>query len=194
MDLLKNRSISVATGRKEALHTLAEAIVSDVKKQAFANVTFICTHNSRRSQLAELMLSHLLKSKGILTIKCYSGGTEATAFNYRMVKALEDYGIPLLKYGPEENPLYVADDNQYLFSKKYDDPFNPIKDFIAVTTCNHADENCPVIFGAQQRFHIAYKDPKHADDTAEESQVYSDKVIEIGAEMLIVAQFIREKL
>ena len=118
MEILKKHLKNISSDREIALKAVAKAIYQDVKSSGKAQVIFICTHNSRRSQLAELMLSHLLRLNNISHIYCYSGGTEATAFNHRMVKAVIDFGIPLLKYGPDSNPLYIANDTQYLFSKK----------------------------------------------------------------------------
>jgi arsenate reductase (thioredoxin) len=50
-------------------------------------------------------------------------------------------------------------------------------------TCSHADENCPFIPGAK-RIALTYDDPKDFDGTPEESGKYSERVNEIGREIL----------
>ena len=51
------------------------------------NLIFICTHNSRRSHMGQLWAQVAAFYYGIEHVYCYSGGTEATAFNPRSVKA-----------------------------------------------------------------------------------------------------------
>ena len=73
-----------------------------------------------------------------------------------------------------------------LFSKIYDGTPNPIKNFAAVITCNKADENCPLIPGADKRISIPYDDPKAFDDTVDEAKMYYKRSIQIATEMKYV--------
>jgi arsenate reductase len=82
-----------------------------------------------------------------------------------------------IRYSPDAPPLTV-------FSKKYDDPFNPAKDFAAIMTCSHADENCPFVPGAVKRIALTYNDPKDFDGTSKEAEKYRERVREIGREIL----------
>ncbi len=177
----------ISAERKEQLKNLSIIINESIKELGFAKINFICTHNSRRSQLAELLLHDLGRRKGLKQLHTYSGGTEATAFNYRMVDALRKSGYDIEMIGKEtSNPLYTYNnygEDHYFFSKKYDHSYNPGKDFIAVTVCSDADENCPLIHNCRERFHLGYEDPKKADDTDLENQAYSEKVQEIKSEM-----------
>ena len=70
------------------------------------------------------------------------------------------------------------------FSKKYDDPFNPQQDFVALMTCSQADGDCPYIPGAAARITIAYEDPKAYDGTPQEAQGYAARTHQVGREML----------
>ena len=126
----------------------------------------------------------------------YSGGTEATEFNYRMVDALKSAGFSVERKEGVENPTYVfeVDPSIGMFSKKYDDTVNPSSDFIAVMVCDEADEACPYIGGSSTRFSLRYKDPKYSDGTAAENKVYADKVDEVGREMLFMAKLLKESL
>jgi arsenate reductase len=152
-----------------------------------ARLTFIGTHNSRRSHFGQVWAAVAAHYFGMQNIETYSGGTEVTAFNPRAVAALERVGFEV-ETTKEENPhyrLYFAEDVESLlcFSKKYDDPANPQKDFIAIMTCSEADENCPFIPGAKHRFSLTYRDPKEADDAPQETNRYDERCRQIATEM-----------
>ena len=53
-------------------------------------------------------------------------------------------------------------------------------------TCNHADENCPLIAGAEQRIPVTYIDPKVSDNTPNQKQTYHERSIQIATEMKFV--------
>ncbi len=78
----------------------------------------------------------IIRQNGLTNITTYSGGTEATAFNPRAVRAMQDTGIDIIKQDTSSNPKYnitYADDVPAItaFSKKYSDSFNPQKDYSA---------------------------------------------------------------
>ncbi len=179
-------------GRKQELQALAQEIHNLIMDKNKAEVTFVCTHNSRRSQLAELWLRAACKYYDVENVQAFSGGTEATAFNERMVDAAVRFGFTILKEKSAQNPRYIArlsdsdPDEAIMFSKKYDDPFNPEKDFIAVMVCSQADRDCPFVPGAFSRVSLPYEDPKAFDDTVDETMAYDNKVREIGREILFM--------
>lgn len=182
-------SDQLSADRKQLLDQLSELILSSLKKEGLCNVTFICTHNSRRSQLAELWLSYYLSHYCIKDIYTYSGGTETTALNYRVANALDRFGFTMNKIGNQENPRYIIDGlDKVFFSKVYNDQFNPSNNYIAVMVCDQADDNCPIVHGAKNRFSLKYIDPKHSDNTDLESTTYDEKVLEIGREMCYLAR------
>lgn len=175
--------------RKELLESFAKYIEEKIVKDEPVNLTFICTHNSRRSHISQIWAQTAAEYYGIKNIYCFSGGTEATAFNPRAVKAMKKAGFKIEKQDDSENPVYFvhySDDKKPIkcFSKVYSDEFNPQKDFAAIMTCSDADENCPVVFGAEARFPIRYDDPKEFDDTDLEEEKYDERVEQIGREML----------
>jgi arsenate reductase len=153
-------------------------------------LNFICTHNSRRSHISQIWAQTAAHVYGIKNVGTYSGGTEATAFNPRAVTAMKQAGFEInTKQNDGQNPVYeVKFSNDAapltIFSKKYDDPFNPNKDFAAIMTCSHADENCPVVTGATTRIALTYNDPKDFDGTPLEATKYAERVREIGREIL----------
>ncbi|MCD8533594.1 MAG: hypothetical protein LR011_01905, partial [Verrucomicrobia bacterium] len=134
---------------QDAVHSMAQVIRQFPDDPL--RLTFICTHNSRRSHLSQV-LAQLAADyyfphppQPILT---YSGGTEATACNERTIRAFRKVGFSIVNMSGGDNPVYLL---QYaenrpvleLFSKVYDQAGNPEKDYVAFLTCDHANANCP---------------------------------------------------
>lgn len=189
VDHLKKRFDEISSERREILDTAANYIANTISENKIVQLIFICTHNSRRSHMTQIWAQTAAEYYKIPSVECFSGGTEATAFNPRAVKAISDAGFKIEQLDKTKNPMYLvhyAEDKQPLkcFSKVYSDEFNPSKNFAAVMTCSHADENCPVVFGAEQRFPIRYDDPKEFDGTDLEEAKYRERFEQIGVEML----------
>ena len=181
---------SISPERKEDLLELAAFISAQSKAGKPTQLTFICTHNSRRSHFGQVWAATAASWLGIENIKTFSGGTEATACNPRTISALERSGFHISKSG-ETNPQYsvsFADGTSPLlcFSKKYNDPANPASDFAAIMTCSQADKNCPIIPGASARIAIPYADPKVSDNTPDEAKTYDERSFQIATEMVFV--------
>lgn len=161
------------------------------RKDNDIRLIFICTHNSRRSHIAQIWAQTAAYHYNITGIRCFSGGTEETAFHPNAVKALEKAGFRIRKKSSGHNPVYsvyFSDEQKPVtaFSKLYNNPFNPQSDFVAVMTCSAANESCPFIPGTIFRIPVTYEDPEIFDQTDEADQRYFDKVREIGREMLYV--------
>jgi len=125
----------------------------------------------------------------ISNVIAYSGGTEVTAFNSRAVNAMEEMGFRITPTSTRENPIYEVRFSNTLFaingfSKKYNDRENPKSGFGAVMTCSHADQNCPLVEGADMRTTISFDDPKDFDGTAQEAEIYKERAYQIGREIL----------
>ncbi|MCS6929683.1 MAG: protein-tyrosine-phosphatase [Saprospiraceae bacterium] len=152
-------------------------------------LTFICTHNSRRSHLAQVWAQVVAHWMGLAPVECYSGGTEVTACNLRTVAALKRAGLEIVPITTGENPIYLIRYAEGVapiaaFSKIYDAPPNPREHFGAVMTCAQAEKNCPFVVGAERRFSLPYDDPKIADDTPQEGIIYDERCRQIAREML----------
>jgi len=168
------------------------------RKGGSAKLNFICTHNSRRSHIAQIWATAGAAYFGIPGVETYSGGTEATAFNPRAVAALQRAGFQIENSGGE-NPHYrvhfaEAQPPLRCYSKTFDDPANPKLGFAAIMTCSDADENCPFIPGAAFRLPLTYDDPKVADGTPEETARYDERVRQIGREILYTMQLAAQKM
>jgi len=183
------KSLSLAeipTERKKILHEIIDYIEHKAKLNEAVKLIFICTHNSRRSQLAQIWAQAAARYYNI-EASCYSGGIEVTAFNERAVEAIKRAGFKVSKEG-YDNPVYWINDSNTChplgaYSKLYDDRANPTTDFAAIMTCSDADKNCPVIAGAEVRIPLRYDDPKEFDDSPLETEKYDDRSNQIAKEM-----------
>jgi len=179
---------AISTERGEALTDLAEITANQLRESGKASLTFICTHNSRRSHLSQVTATVAAVFHDLAGIQCYSGGTEATACNPRTVAAFKRAGFEVEQTDENENPVYtigVATGGETLkaWSKVYNEDGNPAEGYIAVMTCTHADENCPIAGGASDRVSLPFTDPKESDDTPEEAITYDLRLREIGSQM-----------
>ncbi len=180
---------SIPADRKAELGRLAAFVRERGRKGETARLTFICTHNSRRSLLAQVWAqtaAHACRAHGV---ECYSGGASAAAFDPRAVAALERAGFRVETRGAGNNPVVAVRLGAELppvecFSKRYDQPPNPTRDFCAVMNCADNDQGCPVVLGAAERITIPYDDPKAADGTPAETAVYDECCRQIAREML----------
>ena len=178
---------AISSERLKLLDEMATYLRAKMKQGEEIRLNFICTHNSRRSQFSQIWAQTAAAYYGI-EANCYSGGVEVTAFNPRAVAAIQRDGFKVTqKEG--DNPVYFvfySDDEDPIvaFSKLYDDAINAPKDFAAVMTCDHADENCPVIPGAERRFPLRFEDPKAFDETTLEEKMYTERSHQIGAELM----------
>ena len=187
----------ISEERKRILQPLIEFISSKISKNEEVRLNFICTHNSRRSHLSQIWAQTMANYYQIENVFCYSGGTEATAMFPKISETLTNQGFEILKLSETENPVYAVKfaENEHAvicFSKKYNDDFNPKSAFAAILTCDSADENCPIVYGAEARIPIKYEDPKKSDGTAEMNETYFNRSLEIAAEMKFVFENLRK--
>ncbi len=159
------------------------------------SLLFVCTHNSRRSQMAQAWAQALSWYFG-LNIPCFSGGMEVTTFHtaaraalvyagFRIAKHPENEHVWQLRYSRDAEPVD-------LFSKLIDDPKNPKQHFIAVMTCSDADEHCPIVPGGLHRFALNYNDPRFADNIAQQEAAYRKCSEQIAGEMFTLFQKLKE--
>lgn len=182
--------------RVARLTELAGVIREQQQTHGTARLTFICTHNSRRSQFAQVWAQTAARYFGLGPdrVDCYSGGTESTACNSRTIDSLRRSGFQITPiHGDEDdlNPTYlvrwrVSETPMKLSSKVYDQAGNPRINFIAVMCCSHAEEFCPIVDGSSHRISLLYDDPKIFDDSPSESASYDERSRQIAQEMWVV--------
>ncbi|EMK23886.1 hypothetical protein [Leptospira kirschneri] len=194
---LKNRETEysfISDFRKKTLLKFSKEIKQEISKNSFAKLLFVCTHNSRRSQIAQMLAYASAEYLGIKSIQAYSGGTEVTEFFKNSVQALINIGFQIestdqnLKYsvsiGTKQEPILG-------FSKLYSDSINPNEKFIAVMVCSSADKACPFVPGADARISLPYSDPKIYDYTDEALQRYTETCQTISREILFAFQNVK---
>ena len=177
--------------RQMLLERISDFVVSKLADDQPARLVFICTHNSRRSQFCQFWAWLAAHHFAISTVETYSGGTETTAFNSKAVAALRRAGFDIEFFSDGKNPVYEVRFGPgtgpiQAFSKVYDAAPNPKDGFAAIMTCSSADAACPTVAGADQRIAIPYDDPKEADGTEQEAEIYDERCRQIAREMLYV--------
>lgn len=196
VESLKSSLTQLAPGRKERLQKIANYVRTQVANENTAEMVFICTHNSRRSQFGQIWAKVLADYYGISLVNAYSGGTEATAFHPNAIIALRTIGFQIDKEENTANPRYTIQYAKEInpiiaWSKVYSDSANPNQQFCAIMTCSEADEACPAVFGAGERVSLPFEDPKKADDTPQQSETYLKRCRQIATELTYVFQFIQ---
>tara|TARA_R110001592_G_scaffold256234_1_gene519950 strand:- start:1154 stop:1789 length:636 start_codon:yes stop_codon:yes gene_type:complete len=188
----------ISDDRKSLLRTISKAIAEEYKLKNVVNLNFICTHNSRRSQLGQVW-SFYAAHYFNLNINAFSGGTEVTAFYRNTVKTLQKVGFEFqLVDFSHQNPTYqitIKNTKKAIlgFSKLYSNPINTAP-FMAITTCNNADVNCPFIPNASYRFHVPFVDPKHADKSEKQEEIYLQTSQQIAGEVYFIFADVKKLL
>ena len=176
--------------RRLSLERLATLIAGRRAASRNTKVVFVCTHNSRRSQLAQVWTTAAAHHFAIAGIDALSAGTRETEVDRRAIETLERAGFTWTQ-SSGHNPIYTVrigstDQTLPLFSKTLSDLFEATTDFIAVITCSNADLACPVIEGATDRLFLSYNDPRTADGSPYETDIYDECCRSISREMLYV--------
>ncbi len=123
-------------------------------------VLFVCTHNSARSVMAEI----LLRRKGGDAFEVFSAGTEPGAVRPLTLRVLQEGGF----------------DTSGLRSKSVDEFLGQRFDYV-ITVCDQARQSCPVFPGSGESLHWGYEDPSEASGTDEEKlAVYRRVFTQIG--------------
>ncbi|MGV3459005.1 MAG: protein-tyrosine-phosphatase [Flavobacterium sp.] len=188
---------TISGERKEILQPLVDFIQAKADANQDIRLNLICTHNSRRSHLAQIWAQAAAHNYDIPKVTCYSGGTEATAMYPKVAETLTQAGFKIQILASGSNPVYAvkyAEDEHPViaFSKTYYDDFNPEGGFAAIMTCSQADGGCPFISGAEKRIAITYDDPKAFDGTAQQDEKYRERSIQIATEMFYVFSNIKK--
>src|SRR5690606_2728809 len=88
---------TVGLQRKTILQPLIDYIQQKANSGADINLNFICTHNSRRSHLAQVWAQVASAYFNIPNVHCYSGGTEETSLFPKVAETLTNQGFTIFK-------------------------------------------------------------------------------------------------
>ena len=197
---IETEFIDIPEDRVEILQKLGDYVISALKREGLAQLVFICTHNSRRSQFGEIWALTAAQFYGIRNIGTFSGGTGSTAFNPRAVAAIIRAGFRIEKREDNmDNPHYLISSGENfhgnpMFSKEYNDDANPDKVFCAILVCSDADEACPIIPGAEDRIFLPYEDPKAFDNMDQEETKYDERCRQIAREMFFTFRYVKNNI
>lgn len=188
----------VSAERRVVLGAIAADVSARLAAGKPAQLTFICTHNSRRSHMSQIWAQTAAYHYGLDQVSTYSGGTDVTACNCRTVTAMRRAGFDIQDATTGDNPLYLvryAGDRPPIraYSKLYNADANPRQGFIALMTCSSADKSCPVVKGSIARHAIHYTDPRLCDDTPTETTAYNERCREIAREMFYLMAEVRRQ-
>jgi len=186
----------ISEERKLLLEKIAAYIIEKRKQDKPINLVYICTHNSRRSHFGQIWAQVAANYYNVQHVATFSGGTEATAFHVNAINAIKRIGFVVKSINRQNNSIYhiLFDDNEtpiVCFSKVYDDPENPKKEFAAIMTCSDAEENCPFIPGVELRIGTTYDDPKAFDTTPQQDEIYDERCRQIARETFYVFSLIK---
>ncbi len=188
---------NISQDRKDVLIPFIDYLKKKIQNGETIRLNFICTHNSRRSHISQIWAQTMAYHFGVKDLFCYSGGTEATAMFPKVAETLAGQGFEILQLSEVPNPVYAVKFDTdappvICFSKAYSHAFNPKSHYVAIVTCNSADEACPIVFGAEARFPVKYDDPKAFDNTELMDAKYIERSLQIGAEMWYIFSTIND--
>lgn len=111
-------------------------------------ILILCTGNSCRSQMAEGFLKSYDPE-----LRVFSAGTNPSGqVHPKAIKVMEESGIDISKYQPENVDKYLDEDFDYV-----------------ITVCGGAKESCPAFMGkVKKRLHIGFDDPAEASGSEDE--------------------------
>lgn len=121
-----------------------------------AKILVICTGNTCRSQMAEVIIQNIDNE-----FKVFSAGTKSEKIvNPYAVKAIKEIGLDISNNVPKSVNIFLNDDFDFVF-----------------TVCDGAKEICPVFTGnVKKREHIGFIDPANAVGSDDEIMAVYRKV------------------
>jgi ArsR family transcriptional regulator, arsenate/arsenite/antimonite-responsive transcriptional repressor / arsenate reductase (thioredoxin) len=147
LDLMRCRDLLTATGA--ALHPALGANApgpSGPARQPRAQVLFLCTGNSVRSQMAEALAEHLAPDR----VEAFSAGSHPKELHPNAVRAMREYGIDIGGRHAKHLGEFV------------ERPFDYV-----VTLCDRVREVCPEFPGHPGVTHWSIADPAREGDDDE---------------------------
>jgi protein-tyrosine-phosphatase len=121
------------------------------------HVMFLCTGNSARSQLAEVILRHL--SQGRINVASAGSAPQADIHPLARIAARKLLRVEMEGQQPKLLDPFLGQSFDYI-----------------ITVCDRAAEICPTFPGDPQRIHWSFPDPAAVQGSEEERQRAFDNV------------------
>lgn len=171
-------------------------LTAKMKNNDSCRLVFVCTHNSRRSHLAQIWSWLGFQYYGLLNWESFSAGTEATAMHPHIVEVLKKAGFEIEnENSPSPNPVYkVFSDKEnftFCFSKTILHESIPLSDFFLVPVCSDAEQNCPFLPGASLVLPLKYSDPKKFDGQPDVLDHYHSTSLLIATEIFFLLSVLK---
>ena len=146
--------------------THLDRIISELEEGLIItnNIIFLCTHNSRRSQLCQIWGNIFAKIYKI-NLTFNSAGSEKTEVHQNVFYCLSYVGVEV-----EDNKILFDNSSINLKSKILEDI--KLEKFIAIMTCSDAEKSCPTDPRSIKNIKMFYEDPKKFDCTEKEKEEY----------------------
>lgn len=179
---------SISRTRQRTLASLRKWVVARRDAGDTIRLMFVSVDNSRRSLMAQALALAASCNYGLDGLATHSGGDEPTALNIRALGALRRAGFAASTRDDSSNPAWMFRfdrdlDPVELFSKRLRHPANPRKDLCAIMISSEAEKAFKKVPGADVTLSLHYKDPRKADGTADEVDVYDACCAQIAREM-----------
>jgi arsenate reductase (thioredoxin) len=181
----------ITKSRIKELQSLIDYIQEKKHKNLPIHLNFICTHNSRRSQFAQVWAHLAAIYYTIENFYSHSSGTSVTACNPRMIQTLNAIGFKISPHLKETQIYYTLNFSQQLsqiilYSKLNTQAIDQDLPFAALMICTNADQNCPLLSNAEKRISLPHHDPKAYDHTPLETKKYAETSRQIATELFYV--------
>jgi hypothetical protein len=182
--------------RKMILEQMGDYLYKTTSKGKTAQLLFVCTQNSRRSQFAQVWAQTAAYYYKLKNIKTYSGGYSETAINYRILEALRKAGFSVTAAeNYSQNPVYLLSLGQrypdiFIFSKRYDFWQNPNEKFTTVLCSKDLIDLKLEPGGTEKVFPLPYEDIQIYDNSTG-NILKNDKICrQVATEMFYMMNYV----
>ncbi len=160
--------------RKKRLDNIASVINENLNKTR--SIVFLCTHNSRRSQICEVwgkVFAEIYRKK----ISINSAGAFKTVVHSQVYESIVKCGLVV-----DNKKEIFFDKKKFKLNSKTIDSLT-MKNFIAVMTCSNAEKSCPNDPRSIRNIKMFFNDPRIYDETDKMSREYLNTTTYIAEEL-----------
>lgn len=174
LDLARCRELLAAAGG--ALHPGLALAAPPAEGEAHptrpVRVLFLCTGNSSRSQMAEVLLQNLAGA----SVDVHSAGSQPKSLHPNAVRAMRERGIDISANRPKHLERFARERFDYV-----------------ITLCDRVREVCPEFPGHPERMHWSMPDPAGEGATDDESYpAFERTAVELDSRIRFLLHLIRQ--
>ncbi len=183
--------------RKEVLLELVEYILEAGSKHPSTQLLFVCKHNSRRSQFAQIWAHTAANYYKLKNIKTYSGGMDFTAINFRILESLKRAGFSVTAAEIySQNPVYLVSIGKrypdlFIYSKKYDYWNNPNDNYATILCSKKLIDSGTHFPGTEKVLALPYENVEIFDNSSGGALRNDEICRQFAREMLFVMNHVK---